>query len=124
MENKEICEVVYVGMEVLIVVFDMMIILNVLIVKKVNDEFYLVGFGVMNLYGYLVKNKIVYESVEVKEFVCIFFMMLNYYFIEKSMEIVIEKGEIFKDFDKFDYVNGIYFEKYEMIDYSLVIEKV
>ena len=51
-------------------------------------------------------------------------MMLNYYSIEKSMEIATEKGETFKDFDKSDYANGTYFEKYETTDYSPVTEKV
>ena len=50
-------------------------------------------------------------------------MMLNYYSIEKSMEIATEKGETFKDFDKSDYANGTYFEKYETTDYSPVTEK-
>ena len=50
-------------------------------------------------------------------------MMLNYYSIEKSMEIAKEKGETFKDFDKSDYANGTYFEKYETTDYSPVTEK-
>ena len=39
------------------------------------------------------------------------------------MEIAKEKGETFKDFDKSDYANGAYFEKYETIDYSPVTEK-
>lgn len=40
------------------------------------------------------------------------------------MEIATEKGETFKDFDKSDYANGTYFEKYETTDYSPVTEKV
>lgn len=58
-----------------------------------NSELYFVGLGVMNLYGYLVKNKIGYEFEEVKDFVNIFFMIMNYYFIECLMEIVKECGE-------------------------------
>lgn len=46
----------------------------------------------MNLYGYLVKNKIGYELEEVKDFVNIFFMMMNFYLIECLMEIVKECG--------------------------------
>ena len=41
----------------------------------------------MNLHGYLAKNKIGYESEEAKDFANIFFMMMNYYSIERSMEI-------------------------------------
>lgn len=50
----------------------------------------------MNLHGYLAKNKIAYESEEAKEFARTFFMMLNYYSIEKSMEIAKEKAKHLK----------------------------
>ncbi|ACK60408.1 ribonucleoside-diphosphate reductase, alpha subunit [Bacillus cereus B4264] len=124
MENKEIREAVHAGMEALTAVSDMTIIPNAPTVKKANDELHSVGLGAMNLHGYLAKNKIAYESSEAKEFARTFFMMLNYYSIEKSMEIATEKGETFKDFDKSDYANGTYFEKYETTDYSPVTEKV
>ncbi|MGE7882344.1 class 1b ribonucleoside-diphosphate reductase subunit alpha [Bacillus sp. NPDC094077] len=124
MENKEIREAVHAGMEALTAVSDMTIIPNAPTVKKANDELHSVGLGAMNLHGYLAKNKIAYESAEAKEFARTFFMMLNYYSIEKSMEIAKEKGETFKDFDKSDYANGTYFEKYEATDYSPVTEKV
>lgn len=124
MENKEIREAVHAGMEALTAVSDMTIIPNAPTVKKANDELHSVGLGAMNLHGYLAKNKIAYESAEAKEFARTFFMMLNYYSIEKSMEIAKEKGETFKDFDKSDYANGTYFEKYETTDYSPVTEKI
>ncbi|MBE5105586.1 class 1b ribonucleoside-diphosphate reductase subunit alpha [Bacillus thuringiensis] len=124
MENKEIREAVHAGMEALTAVSDMTIIPNAPTVKKANDELHSVGLGAMNLHGYLAKNKIAYESAEAKEFARTFFMMLNYYSIEKSMEIAKEKGETFKDFDKSDYANGTYFEKYETTDYSPLTEKV
>ncbi|EJR56647.1 ribonucleoside-diphosphate reductase, alpha subunit [Bacillus cereus VD107] len=124
MENKEIREAVHAGMEALTAVSDMTIIPNAPTVKKANDELHSVGLGAMNLHGYLAKNKIAYESAEAKEFARTFFMMLNYYSIEKSMEIAKEKGKTFKDFDKSDYAKGTYFEKYETTDYSPVTEKV
>ncbi len=46
----------------------------------------------MNLHGYLAKNKIGYESEEAKDFANIFFMMMNFYSIERSMEIAKERG--------------------------------
>ncbi|KEK23622.1 class 1b ribonucleoside-diphosphate reductase subunit alpha [Bacillus gaemokensis] len=124
MENKEIREAVHAGMEALTAVSDMTVIPNAPTVKKANDELHSVGLGAMNLHGYLAKNKIAYESAEAKEFVRTFFMMLNYYSIEKSMGIAKEKGETFKDFDKSDYANGTYFEKYETTDYNPITEKV
>ena len=66
----------------------------------------------MNLHGYLAKNKIGYESEEAKDFANIFFMMMNYYSIERSMQIAKERGEKYLDFDKSDYANGKYFEFY------------
>lgn len=124
MENKEIREAVHAGMEALTAVSDMTVIPNAPTVKKANEELHSVGLGAMNLHGYLSKNKIAYESAEAKEFVRTFFMMLNYYSIEKSMELAKEKNETFKDFDKSDYANGTYFEKYEENGYSPVTEKV
>ncbi len=53
----------------------------------------------MNLHGYLAKNKIGYESEEAKDFANIFFMMMNYYSIERSMEIAKERQEVYKDFE-------------------------
>ena len=64
----------------------------------------------MNLHGYLAKNKIGYESEEAKDFANIFFMMMNYYSIERSMEIAKERGEAYQDFDKSDYASGKYFD--------------
>ena len=39
-------------------------------------------------------------------------MMMNYYSIERSMEIAKERGESYQDFDQSDYANGKYFEFY------------
>lgn len=124
MENKELKEAVYAGMDALTAVSDMTSIENAPTVKKSNDELHSVGLGAMNLHGYLAKNKIGYESAEAKEFARTFFMMLNFYSIEKSMEIAKEKGETFKDFDKSDYANGTYFHKYRVNDYSPQSDKV
>lgn len=66
----------------------------------------------MNLHGYLAKNKIGYESEEAKDFANIFFMIMNYYSIERSMEIAKERGEKYQDFEQSDYANGKYFEFY------------
>lgn len=71
----------------------------------------------MNLHGYLAKNHISYESEEAKDFADVFFMMMNYYSIERSMQIAKERGETFKDFDKSDYASGRYFERYTSEDF-------
>ena len=53
-----------------------------------------------------------------------FFMMVNFYSLERSMEIAREKGETFKDFDKSEYANGNYFNKYLENEYLPQTEKV
>ena len=115
---------VHVGIESLTTVSDFSDIQNAPTVKKANQELHSVGLGAMNLHGFLAKNKINYESDEAIEFTNIFFMMMNFYSIEKSMMIAKEKGETFKDFDKSEYANGNYFEPYYVEDYSPKSEKV
>jgi ribonucleoside-diphosphate reductase alpha chain len=124
MENKALREAVHAGMEALTAVSDMTVIQNAPTVKKANDELHSVGLGAMNLHGFLAKNKIAYESEEAKDFARTFFMMLNYYSIEKSMEIAKERGETFKDFEKSEYAKGTYFEKYEATDFRPSLDKV
>jgi ribonucleoside-diphosphate reductase alpha chain len=112
METKEFRESVHVGIEALTAVSDMTNIDNAPTVKKANEELHSVGLGAMNLHGYLAKNGISYESEEAKDFVRTFFMMMNYYSLEKSMLIAKESGVTFKDFDKSEYAKGTYFKKY------------
>jgi ribonucleoside-diphosphate reductase alpha chain len=124
MESKNIQEAVKTGMMALTSVADMSNISNAPSVKKANDELKAVGLGVMNLHGYLAKNQIDYDSELAKEFVSAFFMAMNYYSIEASMEIAKETGKTFADFEKSDYANGTYFEKYEQKSYAPTSEKV
>lgn len=123
METKQFREAVHAGTGALTAVSDMTSIENAPTVKKANDELHAIGLGAMNLHGYLAKNKIAYESEEAKDFVRTFFMMLNYYSIEKSMLIAMEKCETFKDFEKSEYYKGTYFDKYEE-DFSPKTDKV
>lgn len=124
MESKKVRFAVHTGMEALTSVSDMTSINNVPSIKKANDELHSVGLGVMNLHGYLVKNRISYESEEAKDFVRTFFMMMNYYSLEKSMFIAMEKGITFKDFEKSEYAKGTYFVQYLQEDFSPKTEKV
>lgn len=115
---------VHVGVESLTTVSDMSEVKNAATVKKANEELHSIGLGAMNLHGYFAMNKMNYESDEAKDFTRTFFMMMNFYSIEKSMMIARERGETFKDFDKSDYANGRYFDKYLAMDYSPKTEKV
>jgi len=124
MKNKDFQEAVHVAMEALTAVSDMTSIENAPSVRKANEELHSVGLGAMNLHGYLAKEGIMYESEEAKDFVRTFFMMMNFYSIEKSMLIAKERGVTFKDFERSDYATGEYFTRYIEEDFSPRTEKV
>ncbi len=81
-------------------------------VDQANKMFHSVGLGVMNLHGYFAKNKISYESAAAIEFVDCLFMTINYYSLVASNKIAIEENATFADFEKSEYANGNYFDKY------------
>lgn len=124
MESKKVRDSVHIGMDALTTVSDEADIKNAPGVRKANRELHSVGLGVMNLHGYLAKNKIGYESKEAKEFAAAFFMMMNYYSIERSMEIAIERNETYVDFEKSNYADGSYFEQYLTKNYAPTSDKV
>ncbi|MGG3882724.1 class 1b ribonucleoside-diphosphate reductase subunit alpha [Brevibacillus panacihumi] len=123
MEHKKIRESVREGMEAITAVSDLTRVENAPGVQKANRELHSVGLGAMNLNGYLAKNKIAYESEEAKDFVRTFFMMMNYYSLEKSMEIAKETGMTFLGFEQSEYAKGTYFAKYRRELYHPRTEK-
>ena len=124
MELNKVKESVKEGITALTAVSDMTTVSNAPGVAKANQEMHSVGLGAMNLHGYLAKNKIAYESEEAKDFVRAFFMMMNYYSLERSMEIAKEYGVTFAGFEQSDYANGTYFDRYLKTDYRPVTSKV
>ncbi len=124
MENKRIKEATKAAIDSLTMVSDLTSIDIVPTIKKANDELHSVGLGAMNLHGFFAKNYIMYESREALDFCNVFFMMVNYYSLERSMEIAKERKETFKDFEKSEYANGNYFNKYLEKDFLPQTEKV
>ncbi len=124
MEHGKIRESVHEGMIALTSVSDMTQVANAPGVAKANREMHSVGLGVMNLHGYLAKNKIAYESNEAKDFVRTFFMTMNYHSIEKSMEIAKAAGQSFYGFEESDYATGVYFDRYLNTDYRPITARV
>lgn len=124
MENKRIKEATKAAIDSLTMVSDLTSIDIVPTIKKANDELHSVGLGAMNLHGFFAKNYIMYESREALDFCNVFFMMVNYYSLERSMEISKERKETFKDFEKSEYANGNYFNKYLEKDFLPQTEKV
>ena len=124
MENKRIREVVRDAVDSLTTVSDITNIEIVPSIKKANEELHSIGLGAMNLHGFLAKNLIQYESREALDFCNVFFMMMNYYSLERSMEIAKERNETFKGFEKSEYANGNYFNKYIEKNFEPVTDKV
>lgn len=124
MENKRVREAVSVAIDALTVVTDISDINVVPSIKKANDELHSVGLGAMNLHGFFAKNFISYESTEALDFCNVFFMMMNFYSLQRSMEIARERRVTFKDFEKSEYAKGCYFDKYVAKNYLPQTEKV
>lgn len=124
MEQGKIRESVREGIMALTAVSDMTHVANAPGVAKANREMHSVGLGAMNLHGFLAKNKIAYESEEAKDFVRTFFMMMNFYSLEASMETAKKTGVTFAGFERSDYADGSYFTRYTDTDYRPVTEKV
>ena len=124
MDNKRVKEAVKTAMRALTVVTDVSNISMVPSIAKANRELHSVGLGAMNLHGYLAKSFIMYESVEALDFANTFFMMVNYYSLEASMEIARERKKTFVGFEKSAYADGTYFNQYLEKDFSPTTDKV
>ena len=70
------------------------------------------GLGAMGLHSYLAQQLIEYGSEESIEFTSIYFMLMNYWTLVESNNIARERGITFHNFEKSDYANGTYFDKY------------
>lgn len=92
MDNKIIESIVEIVIRVLLFVVDSIDIKLVLMVSNSNSKFYFIGLGVMNLYGYLVRENILYILDDVIDFFNVFFVMVRYYLIKVFMKIVIERN--------------------------------
>jgi ribonucleoside-diphosphate reductase alpha chain len=124
MDNKRIKEAVKTAMHTLTVVSDVSNIAMVPSIQKANRELHSVGLGAMNLHGYLAKNFIMYESEEALDFANVFFMMMNFYSLQASMEIAKERQQSFVGFEKSAYADGSYFDKYTTKEYFPTTIKV
>lgn len=124
MASGDLRRAVHSAMDSLTAVSDMTAIANAPGVRKANDLMHSVGLGAMNLHGYLMKNRISYQSGIGREFADAFFAAINYYSIERSMEVAKERGGTFYGFDRSDYANGAYFTQYIENDFRPKFERV
>ncbi|MDQ0513755.1 ribonucleoside-diphosphate reductase alpha chain [Mycoplasmoides fastidiosum] len=112
MELKNIEESVDIAMRALTRVSDISDISNSPGVRKANSELHSVGLGAMNLAGWLAKKKIAYEDPIAIEFSSVLFAAINFYSIKSSCKIAKERKQTFKGFEKSEYANGKYFDRY------------
>ena len=124
MENKNIANAVKTAVDSLTAVARRTNIKNAPAVARANRLMQSIGLGAMTLHGYLATNKIQYQSALGREFANTFFMMMNYYSLERSMEIAKETGEIYFGFEDSTYATGQYFEKYVTLSYAPTSEKI
>jgi len=96
----------------LVSVTDLTNIKNVPSVSKANKLMNSVGLGVMNLHGHLVSQGIEYGSKESIEFVDYLMEAINYYSLKSSSIMAKERKQSFYQFEKSDYADGSYFDKY------------
>ena len=123
MENKSIAETVKLSIDALTTVSEKTSIKNAPAVQRGNNLMRSVGLGAMNLHGYLAKNQMNYESEEARDFANTFFMMVNFYSIERSMEIAKETGVKYYKFEDSTYATGEYFKQYLEEDFSPKTER-
>jgi ribonucleoside-diphosphate reductase alpha chain len=97
---------------------------NVPSVSKANRSMHSVGLGVMNLHGHLVSQGLEYGSEESIAFVDAFMEAVNYYSLLASMRIAQERKETFYGYEKSDYANGTYFNRYVSLEERGVPESV
>ncbi|MDA7025752.1 class 1b ribonucleoside-diphosphate reductase subunit alpha [Bacillus sp. CLL-7-23] len=124
MKNKSLEQTVKLATDSLTHVSETTNITNAPAVRKANKAMKSIGLGAMNLHGYLAQHGIAYESEEARDFANTFFMMMNFYSIERSAEIAKQKGETFYQYEGSTYATGEYFEKYVTQDFTPKLDKV
>lgn len=81
-------------------------------IRNGNRLNHTIGLGAMGLHSYFAKNQMIYGSEESLDFTNVYFMLLNYWTLVASNQIAKERGESFSNFEKSDYANGTYFDRY------------
>lgn len=89
-----------------------------------NQLAHSIGLGAMGLHSFFAKNHMDYGSPASVEFTGVYFMLLNYWTLKASNEIARERQTTFHNFDKSDYADGSYFDKYVKNDFGTQSEEV
>ncbi|MBO3794312.1 class 1b ribonucleoside-diphosphate reductase subunit alpha [Bacillus subtilis] len=116
MNNKSIEKAVKLAVDSLTHVSETTDIRNAPAVSRANKAMKSIGLGAMNLHGYLAQNGIAYESEEARDFANVFFALVNYWSLVRSMEIAKETGSTYEGYEGSTYASGEYFCKYAYVD--------
>lgn len=109
-ETNTIKETVFAAMDIMTSVSDKTNIYMVPEIAKANSELHSVGFGIMGHHGFAAKNEMMIGDEDNKEFLDVFFNMINYYTLLYSNQKAKEKEEVFKGFELSKYSSGEYFD--------------
>ncbi len=112
MDSENFSQTVETAIRALTAVSDLSDISSVPSVAKGNAQSHAIGLGQMNLHGYLARERVYYGSEEALDFTNMYFLAVAYEAIKASNKIARERGETFDGFERSDYANGKYFEKY------------
>ncbi|WHX85813.1 class 1b ribonucleoside-diphosphate reductase subunit alpha [Bacillus paralicheniformis] len=123
MKNGDFGKIVKLSVDALTRVSESTNIKNAPAVAKANRQMRSIGLGAMNLHGYLAQNGISYESEEARDFANVFFALVNYWSLVRSMELAKETGSTFEGFEGSTYADGSYFDKYVAGDFRPKTEK-
>ena len=82
-------------------------------IKNGNDKYHSIGLGAMDAHNFLATNKIEYGSEDSIQFIGMYFQLLNYWTLFESNDIAKERKTKFYQFEKSEYANGEYFNKYK-----------
>lgn len=102
-EEKAIEESIRTGMRALTFVANNSRIEHLPTVHKANKNNRAVGLGVMSFHSMCAKNKIRYGSEESLDLLNVYCMMMDYYSLDESMKIAVERNDKFFGFDQTDY---------------------
>lgn len=124
-DSPDFAQTIETSIRSLTAVSDLSNIRSVPSIENGNNKSHAIGLGQMNLHGFLAREHIHYDSVEAVDFTNLYFYAVNYESIKASMKIAKERSETFEGFEKSDYADGSYFQKYIEKDWSVAeTEKV
>lgn len=124
MDSPDFARTIHTAIRALTSVSDQTNIESVPSIKRGNDMSHAIGLGQMNLHGFLGRERIFYGSPEALDFTNMYFYTVTYHAIQASMELARERGEAFEGFEKSDYANGSYFDKYTEKEWAPEFDRV